>query len=243
MSLENIIKFSLNIFIVFVSYWIMLILGIDDAGRGPVIGPMVLAGVLATHEIEKEFVKLGIRDSKMLLPKKREALAKEIREKSLGVHAVIISVHEIDGKDNNNLNLNDREAIAAAQIINKLNKKKEQIKVVIDCPSVNLNAWKEYVERFVIGKSNLTIVCEHKADVNHISVSAASIIAKTTRDGEIEKIKKEIGANFGSGYSSDPTTRKFVYEQYDKYKDKGIFRESWGTIKTHKAHATHKKLF
>ncbi|MFA5992936.1 MAG: ribonuclease HII [Candidatus Pacearchaeota archaeon] len=221
----------------------MLVIGIDDAGRGPVIGPMVLAGVLASEEIEKEFVKLDIKDSKMILPNKRTRLAEEIKLRALAIHTVIIPVYEIDGKDNDNLNLNDREAIAAAQIINKLNKKDQKIKVIIDCPSTNLKAWKEYVEKFVIGKANLTIICEHKADVHHVSVSAASIIAKTTRDKEIEKIKKELNVDFGSGYSSDPTTRKFIYEQYDKYKDKGIFRESWNTIKKHKSHATQKKLF
>lgn len=221
----------------------MLILGIDDAGRGPVIGPMVLAGVLADEEIEKEFVKLGIRDSKTLLPKKRYKLAEEIKLRAKGVHAVIIPVYEIDGKDNDNLNLNEREAVASAQIINKLNNKKDKIKVIVDCPSINIRAWKEYLEKFILGKSNLTIICEHKADVHHVSVSAASIIAKTTRDREIEKIKKELNIEFGSGYTSDPITRKFIYENYDKYKDKGIFRESWKTIKKHKAHATQKRLF
>ena len=79
--------------------------------------------------------------------------------------------------------------------------------------------------------------------MNHVIVSAASIIAKTTRDAEIKKIKKDIGIDFGSGYSSDPVTRKFIYDNYDKYKDKGIFRESWATIKKHKGHKIQKKLF
>jgi ribonuclease HII len=214
-------------------------LGIDDAGRGPVIGPMVLAGVLVDKETEIYFQKLGIRDSKTFLPKKRESLAEEIRKKSK-TFEVIIPVSEIDNKD---LNLNQREAVAAAQIINKLNNKKDSIKVVIDCPSTNIKAWKEYLEQFLIGGSNLTLVCEHKADANHVVVSAASIIAKVTRDSEIEKIKKKLNVDFGSGYSSDPTTRKFVYDSYEKYKDKGIFRESWGTIKKHKSYKIQKKLF
>jgi ribonuclease HII len=224
----------------------MLILGIDDAGRGPVIGPMVLAGCLIKKETEKEFIKLGVRDSKTILPKKRDKLAEEIKLRCEAYHAVIIPVREIDGQDNDGLNLNQREAIASAQIINKLNKQiknSDKIQAIIDCPSTNIPAWKEYLEQFLIGRANVTVICEHKADVNHVSVSAASIIAKTTRDKEIEKIKKELGVDFGSGYSSDPITRKFIYEQYDKYKDKGIFRESWGTIKKHKSHKTQKKLF
>ncbi|MFA6022487.1 MAG: ribonuclease HII [Candidatus Pacearchaeota archaeon] len=224
----------------------MLILGIDDAGRGPVIGPMVLAGCLMTKEVEKEFLKMGVRDSKTLLPRRREKLAEEIKLRVTAFETVIIPVSEIDGQDNDGLNLNQREAIASAQIINKLNKEiknADKIQAVIDCPSTNIPAWKEYVEKFLIGRANVTVVCEHKADANHVAVSAASIIAKTTRDREIENLKKEIGVDFGSGYSSDPVTRKFVYEQYDKFKDKGIFRESWGTIKKHKSHKIQKKLF
>ncbi|MFA5019842.1 MAG: ribonuclease HII [Candidatus Pacearchaeota archaeon] len=225
----------------------MLILGIDDAGRGPVIGPMVLAGVLIDKETEKQFVKLGIRDSKTLLPKKREELAKIIKERVIDSFCVKISVDEIDNKSGDRLNLNQREAVASAQIINQIAKrlkdKKEKIGVIIDCPSVNIPAWKDYVEKFLMARGNIELVCEHKADVNHVVVSAASIVAKTTRDAEIEKIKKQIGINFGSGYSSDPVTRKFIYDNYDKFKDKGIFRESWDTIKKYKLHGAQKKLF
>ncbi|MAG07452.1 ribonuclease HII [Candidatus Pacearchaeota archaeon] len=221
----------------------MLILGIDDAGRGPVIGPMVLAGVLVDSETEKQFVKLGVKDSKLILPKKREILSRKIKELSIKTHKEIISVDEIDGKKEDGMNLNEREALAAAMIINKLNPKKEQIKVIIDCPSVNLKSWKEYLEKFLIGGSNLNIACEHKADFNHVTVAAASIIAKVTRDNEVKKLKEKFGVEFGSGYSSDPNTRKFIYENYDKFKGKGIFRESWKTIKKHRLLKTQKKLF
>ena len=224
----------------------MLILGIDDAGRGPVIGPMVLAGVLINPETEKEFIQLGVKDSKMLLPRKRRMLAEEIKKLSIATQTIIIPVDEIDGKDNANLNLNQREAVASAQIINKLNKTthlKHQIKIIIDCPSVNIPAWKEYLEKFLVAKGNLHVVCEHKADANHVVVGAASILAKVLRDEEIKKIKIKYKIDFGSGYSSDAITRNFIYDNYEKYKDKGIFRESWSTIKKHKSHKTQKKLF
>ena len=83
----------------------MLILGIDDAGRGPVIGPMVLAGVLINKSTEKEFSKLGIKDSKLLSPKKRRILSEEIKKLSISSYEVLISVSEIDNKDNENLSL------------------------------------------------------------------------------------------------------------------------------------------
>jgi len=224
----------------------MLILGIDDAGRGPVIGPMALAGVLIESETEKEFIKLGIKDSKMLAPKKREQLEKEIKKLAISTETILVSVDEIDNKVGDKFNLNDREAIASAQIINKINKSQKslrEIKVIIDCPSVNLKAWQEYLEKFLIAKTNLKVYCEHKADANHVVVGAASILAKVLRDSEVEKIKEKYKIEFGSGYASDPQTRNFIYDNYEKYKDKGIFRESWSTVKKFKASKTQKKLF
>jgi len=221
----------------------MLILGIDDAGRGPVIGPMVLAGVLIDDSKENKLKELDVKDSKQIIPKKREKLAREIKKIAEAYSTLIISVDEIDGKNNDKLNLNQREAVGMSMIINKLNKKKQQIKVVIDCPSTNINSWKEYLEKFIIGGSNLNIVCEHKADENHLVVGAASILAKVTRDGEIKKLKEKLGVDFGSGYAADPITRKFIYDSYEKFKGKGVFRESWGTIKRHKSQKVQKKLF
>ena len=224
----------------------MLVLGIDDAGRGPVIGPMVLAGVLINKTLEREFIKLGVKDSKLLSPKKRRVLSEEIKRLSSATHEVLISVNEIDNKDNDNLNLNQREAVGMAHIINvlsKTTKSREKIEVIIDCPSVNIESWKVYLENFLVARSNLHIICEHKADTNYVVVGAASILAKVRRDAEVEKIKKSIGMDFGSGYSADPVTRKFVFDNYEKFKGKGIFRESWDTIKKHKDHGKQKKLF
>ena len=62
---------------------IELILGIDDAGRGPLIGPMALAGCLTTRTREQEFKALGVKDSKLLASRKREWLAKKIKEKAI----------------------------------------------------------------------------------------------------------------------------------------------------------------
>lgn len=209
----------------------MLKLGIDDAGRGPVIGPMVLAGCLVTEEIEAEFKNLGVKDSKKLTPKRREELAKLIKEKALTFEITLTSPTEITDKNKNGVNLNTIEAQKSAEIINRINKGQGKIAVYIDTPSPNIPAWQGVLERYIINKENLEIHCEHKADVNHVSCSAASVLAKTTRDGEIEKIKEKIGVDFGSGYSSDPVTCQFLKDYSEKHKHDGIFRETWGTWK------------
>lgn len=219
-----------------------LILGIDDAGRGPIIGPMVIAGCLVTKEIETEFKEKGVKDSKQLSPKRREVLAKLIKEKAIAYHIVKIEPEEIDMRNGSGTNLNYLEAIKMAEIINALNKKNEKIKVFIDCPSVNIRSWTSYLKKYIENSENLEIIAEHKADINYPCVSAASILAKTIRDEEIEKLKKKLGIDFGSGYSSDPLTCKFLKEYSKKHEHDGIFRKTWQTWKDLCSNNKQKKL-
>ncbi len=209
----------------------MLILGIDDAGRGPVIGPMVLAGCLISEDIQDSLKKLGVKDSKQVTPKRREFLVDKIKEIAETFEVVLASTSEIDGDERGDNNLNSLEARKMAQIINKINKGFGKIKVVVDCPSTNIAKWRDYLMTQVENLSNLDIICEHKADKNHVAVSAASILAKSTREKEMDKLKKKYGAEIGSGYCSDPTTMKFLEKNAEKHKDAGIFRKSWITWK------------
>ena len=192
---------------------------------------MVLAGCLIDEETEQEFRKLGVKDSKKVTPKRREELARIIREKALTFEITLTHPNEITEKNHVGVNLNTVEAQKSAEIVNKINKAQGKILVYADCPSPNIKMWQAVLEKYIQNKENLEIHCEHKADVNHISCSAASILAKTTRDLEIEKIKKKIGIDFGSGYSSDPVTCKFLKEYSEKHKKDGIFRETWQTWK------------
>lgn len=209
----------------------MLILGIDDAGRGPIIGPMILAGVLVRKDQEESYKKKGVEDSKAVIHSKRVELAKYIKETAISYHIVKSSPELIDHAIISGMNLNTLEAMKTAEIINALNPKKEKIKAIVDCPSVNIPAWTAKVREFVKHIDNLDLVCEHKADVNHPSVSAASILAKCAREEEVAKIKKQYG-NIGSGYPSDPTTKEFLAKQGRALKDSGIFRKSWATWKS-----------
>lgn len=220
-----------------------LILGIDDAGRGPVIGPMMLAGCLIDSETEIEFKRLGVKDSKQLTQKRREFLEEIIKEKSKGFHVVSISPEEIDQSNADGIKLNEVEAIAAAKIINRLNLGKEKIKVIVDCPSVSLVKWCDFLKTHVDDLSNLSISCEHKADVNHLSVSAASILAKSEREREMEKIRKEHGDEVGSGYGADPVTKKFLEKNASNLKHKKLFRKTWKNWQEANSKFSQKKLF
>lgn len=219
-----------------------LILGIDDAGRGPVIGPMVLAGCLVDEGTEKEFKKLGVKDSKQLTPKRRAFLADVIREKAEDFEIVVIYPDEIENSNISGTKLNEVEAIACAEIINRINKGYGRIKVVLDCPSPGINKWKDFLKTKINDLSTLNVVCEHKADVNHVAVSAASIIAKDVREKEMAILKEKYGYEIGSGYSSDPYTIKFLEKHANKYKDDGLFRKTWATWKNASANLEQMKL-
>lgn len=221
----------------------MLILGIDDAGRGPVIGPMVLAGCLVDESVLTKLKKLGVDDSKKLTQKRRVYLAEKIKEEAEMFEIVLAYPDEIDGNNYDGVDLNKLEAIKAADIINKTNKGFKKIRVVIDCPSVGIKKWDDYLRTKIHNLSNLEISCEHKADQNHVAVAAASILAKCVREEEMEKLKEEYGKDIGSGYCSDPTTCKFLEKYAEKHKDSGLFRKTWITWKKACANLQQKKLF
>src|SRR3989344_3185819 len=211
----------------------MLTIGIDDAGRGPLIGPMILAGVLLTREQEKYLKLKNVRDSKDVIQKDRVQMAKIINEKSVAHKIVKSFPDEIDGSLENGVNLNTLEAMKTAEIINELNistRHKEKINVILDCPSVNTSAWQETMMKYVKYKNNLDVRCEHKADVNHVSAAAGSILAKVAREEEVAKIKKRYG-EIGSGYPSDPITKEFLKRRGKELSESGIFRKTWSTWK------------
>ncbi len=203
----------------------VLICGIDEAGRGPVLGPMVVCGVLIEEKNEAKLLELGVKDSKLLSPKAREALFEQIKNTVKDYKVVIASPEEIDAYvDSDELNLNRLEAQKMAEIITFL----KPDKAFLDCPSNNPLEFVAYLRRF-IGKKEVELIAEHHAELKFPAVAAASIIAKVTRDREIEKLKKKLKVDFGSGYPSDEITQRFLKENWDRYP--AIFRKSWASYK------------
>lgn len=183
---------------------------------------MVMAGILTDEACAAELKKIGAKDSKLLSPAEREQLFPKIKAIVKDYKIVIISPAEIDAsvQSNDGMNLNWLEAHKSAEIINAL----KPDKIVIDCPSTNVENYRAYLLR-LLDNRQVEAVVEHKADVNHVECSAASILAKVTRDSEIEKIKKAVAEDFGSGYLSDPKTVAFFDKHFKTYPD--LFRKSW----------------
>ncbi|MFP3256270.1 MAG: ribonuclease HII [Candidatus Nanopusillus acidilobi] len=199
-----------------------LILGIDEAGRGPVIGPMVIAGYCIEEEKIELLKSLGVRDSKELTRKQREEIYNEIIKLTDKYKYIIIDPKTIDYYVYKN-RLNYLEFENMIKIIEEI----KPDKVIIDSPMVNTKKIVEYIKNNL--KINVEIVAENKADKNYPVVSAASIIAKVIRDREIDKIKEKLNLDIGSGYPSDERTIEVLKKDYDKIKD--YVRESWITIK------------
>ncbi|MFA5485071.1 MAG: ribonuclease HII [Candidatus Pacearchaeota archaeon] len=217
----------------------MKIIGIDDAGRGPVLGPMILSGIITDEEEEKKIKDLGAKDSKLLTPKQRKILADYLRQ-NYTYHLEKVEPKEIDEFPN----LNNLEAIKAGIIINKLmSNLNEKVKVFVDCPSVNTKAWSEYLKNTLIKKDLIELHCEHKADFKYPIVSAASIISKETREDELKKLKGKLNINFGSGYPADPVTKDFLVKTFGEEKYDSLIRKSWKTYKNLQDKMDQRKLF
>lgn len=200
----------------------MDILGVDEAGRGSVLGPLVVAGVVIPEKMNPILERMGVKDSKKLSPEKRHILSRKLR-KMFTYDTVVISAQSIDQMRADGINLNEIERNAMATIISKLSPQK----AIVD--AVDIKA-----ERFQNTLHDLTgvdVVAEHKADDNYIQVSAASIIAKYARDECILKFNKEYRSmgGIGSGYPSDPTTKHFLSKfSYDEMPS--FVRKSWATV-------------
>jgi ribonuclease HII len=210
----------------------MLIAGIDEAGRGCVIGPLIIAGILIKQENIAALQKLGVKDSKQLTAKKRELLFPEIL-RITEKHAIIkLQPSQIDAAVESQRKLhklNRLEAENMAQIINTLKPDEAQV----DAADVLEQRFKHHIQERLTVKANIT--SKHKADKIYPAVSAASIIAKVTRDKEIAALIVQHG-DFGTGYLTDPKTAAFLkhlLENSDEYPD--FVRKSWKPAKRAKA--------
>ena len=220
----------------------VLVTGIDEAGRGAMIGPMVVCGITAERKVVEKLRAIGVRDSKELSPKRREELYPLIKEivqtgsRASGILPIFVPPCKIDAQKSENSNLNLLEARTMAQIIgtiggeevylDALTSRPERFKrVVLDF----LNEGKSGKDLKVEGKK-FRVIAENNADKTYPIVSAASIIAKVERDRAIEEIKKEAGVDFGVGYPHDERTVAFVEQLIKTHRRLPAYvRKSWIT--------------
>ena len=213
------------------------IVGIDEAGRGPVIGPLVICAYVIEHEKHQDLKKMGAKDSKLLSRNQRETLYPQLKKIAADIKVKHLSAAEID-ELRKSMSLN----VIEQQIMLKLTKevKHDLEGIYIDAADVNEKRFglvfeKEFPKAKVISK--------HQADKHFPVVSAASIIAKVERDREIESLALKVGEDIGSGYPADPKTKSFLKKYYSKHKKFPPYvRESWDTTKKIKKEFANSKL-
>jgi ribonuclease HII len=178
-----------------------MLAGVDEAGRGPVLGPLVVAGVMARSPAHLR--RLGARDSKALTPEAREEAAARI--KAYATWEVRVVPAEDLNRRMRTATLNDIEVEEFAEVLRAL----APSRAVVDACDVDEARFGANIARRV-GAGCCAILSKHGADASHAIVGAASILAKVERDARIEAIEQEIGEPIGSGYPHDPATRAFL---------------------------------
>ncbi|MGQ4891970.1 MAG: ribonuclease HII [Candidatus Njordarchaeia archaeon] len=199
-----------------------LVIGVDEAGRGPVVGPMVIACAGFEPLNVYSLIGVGVADSKLLSRHVREKIFASIFNIANFIAVGVVDPSVIDSWVLNGKGLNRLEAKVIKGLLD-LVPRDHVWKVFIDAPS-NVESFSRYLmEEGLVG-----FVAENKADVSRPVVSAASIVAKVIRDRLIDELKREIGVDFGSGYPGDPKTRRHL--KFLLKKHPSLVRHSWKTV-------------
>ncbi|MFV2014141.1 MAG: ribonuclease HII [Candidatus Heimdallarchaeota archaeon] len=205
-----------------------IIAGMDEAGRGPAIGPIVFGLVLVTQRQEFELKNKGIKDSKTLTLKQRENYAQIIKNISHKFATLQLSGSEIDKQRSQGINLNRIEVNVFKKLLKPYTNEIDELQ--LDAADVNEQRFGDNFQDIFKGK----IISKHKGDSLFISVGAASILAKVERDHEIIRLQEKMNEfdsslpSFGSGYPTD--AKPFLKAYVSKYKQlPEISRKSWKT--------------
>ena len=188
------------------------VVGIDEAGRGPVIGPMVYCA-FAVRASDLELLKsYGVNDSKALSAAKRDSIFAKITDaRSPFMDEVdVVGPDEISrcmSSHREGVNLNSLSHNSAIALLKRYVDKKVPVKAVYVDTVGDATKYEQKLQKLF---PSIRIVVSTKADAKFVCVGAASIVAKVTRDRKIEEIEKFYGVPLGCGYPSDPITVKFL---------------------------------
>ena len=209
-----------------------MVIGVDEAGKGPVLGPMVISAIAC--ENEDKLRDIGVRDSKALTQKKRKEIY-DILIKQFPYHSIVLTASEIDAlRESMTMNVITAKSHALAiKKVAAITSDALSKEICLDACDVNEERYGRIISGYI--GSSYTVVARHRADSIYPVVAAASIIAKVTRDTIIDDIKGELydeWGDIGSGYPSDPKTVRFLKNYIEaRHKAPYIARSSWATVK------------
>ena len=192
--------------------------GVDEAGKGPVLGSMFAAAVRADPAALPD----GVGDSKGIAPARRERLDSEIRTAAEGVAVAEIPVERIDDPETD---MNTLTVAAHAEALAGV--ASDGLSGLVDAGDTDAERFGRRVAERV--EPSVDLSAEHGADETEPLVGAASIVAKVARDSHVTSLAERYG-DVGSGYPSDPTTRDFLSTYVDDHGDlPDCARGSWST--------------
>jgi len=201
------------------------VLGIDEAGRGPVLGSMFIGGFLIEENKTNKLEEIGAKDSKKLSDKKRES----IREKLNDLGSIFLEEFTASSIDDmmDVMSINDIELKGFADVIDRA----EPDKVIMDLPEPDAEKFIGKIKDLMdTDHHEVDFIAEHGADDKYPVVSAASIIAKSARESHVENLHSKYGYDFASGYPHDKPTITFI-EKYIEQEGElpPETRKSWST--------------
>jgi ribonuclease HII len=202
-----------------------MIAGIDEAGKGPALGPMCVAGILLDEDKFDKLSRIGVKDSKQLKPKKREALSVDIKKLADRYYILEVTPNQID-ELRKVMTMNEIMVNCYVKVLKEL----RPDHAFVDAADVKAERFGEKIKKKYSRKIEIT--SEHNADEKYPIVSAASILAKVQRDALIKKIEKMVGVEIGSGYPADTKTIQFLEKWTKEHRKLPEFaRSSWETSK------------
>ncbi len=207
----------------------MRLLGADEAGKGPVIGSMFVAGVVIDEDRLFDLAALGVKDSKLLTPQRREYLAAKIETIARDRYVLEVRPEVID-ELRQIMTMNEIMVKSFSKVVEKLSADR----AILDAADVNPERFARRVKEG--SGTGMEVIAEHRADKNHSVVAAASILAKVSRDRSVRELERTLGLDIGSGYPSDPATIRFLENWVKEHGDLPPFaRRSWKTAERIKA--------
>lgn len=202
-----------------------MIAGVDEAGRGCVIGPIVIAAVGVEEKSVQRLVEAGVKDSKRLSPRSRVQIASSIRRIARVVETRRVSASRIDGLRARGVSLNEIEAMLVGSILSK----HRRGVFYVDSVDRNCERFRMMMLRHAPGFKGVLIVRNYLDESNPM-VGAASIIAKVERDRAVKSLLRKAGLPECSGYSSDPRTVRIVEQLLQSGSKTSMLRRSWSTV-------------